>query len=211
VVVYLGLFCVGIMIPVYRSFGPGGGFFNKLSMTLDSLKESSGQYLYYATGFVNSEGVQNWTLQLINDGSLKLLNGLSYLQGLVNTVLLRPFQPEWLLNSQASYYFKAVAYPNTTNHGHDYSFTSEAILNFGTKFGHIAYLILSIYIVFLYRAKSKILIFHRLLIFPVLFISFRTDSTSMFRMISYIIFVQLLMRLFKFGQVKGRRLHRRAK
>ena len=62
VVVYLGLFCVGIMIPVYRSFGPGGGFFNKLSMTLDSLKESSGQYLYYATGFVNSEGVQNWTI-----------------------------------------------------------------------------------------------------------------------------------------------------
>lgn len=207
---YLSIMGIAILIPVYRSFAPGIGFLKKVSLSVEYLRETSGFFLYYVTGFVNSEGVQNWTLQLVNDGSLKSLYGLSYFQGLLNTFWLRPLQPEWLVKSQASYHFKAVAYPNTTNHGYDFSFTSEAILNFGTTYGLLSYLVLSIYIVFLYRGKSKILKFQRLLIFPVLLISFRTDSTAMFRMISYIYFVSLFMNLYKLGPVWWGRRRRRA-
>ena len=46
--------------------------------------------------------------------------GLSYLQGFINIILLRPFQPDWLVNSQAAYCFKNIAYPYVTNHGYDF-------------------------------------------------------------------------------------------
>ena len=132
-----------------------------------------------------------------NNGSLKLLVGLSYLQGIINTIVLRPFQPEWLVNSQAAYYFKSVAYPNTTNHGYDFSFSAEAILNFGINGGYISYFLLSLFLVFLYKRKTKKIVFYKMLIWPVLIISLRTDSTAMFRIFSYIFFVPIIINLIK--------------
>ena len=188
---------VGVLIPIYRSLSDESGFFNKLSLSIDFLLDQCETILYYLTGFASSEGVQNWTLQLINDGSLKLQFGLSYLQGIINIIILRPFQPEWLVNSQAAYYFKSVAYPNTTNTGYDFSFSAEAILNFGINGGYISYFLLSLFLVFLYKGKTKTIVFYKMLIWPVLIISLRTDSTAMFRIFSYIYFVPIIIILIK--------------
>lgn len=203
IIIFLSL----IMLPIYRSFINENGIINKFYLTIDFIKDSSQLILYYGTGFVNSEGVQNWTLQLINDGYLSTLNGLSYLQGLINIVIFRPFQPDWLANSQAAYYFKDVAYPNVTNHGYDFSFTAEAILNFGINGGYISYFLLSLYIINLYKKKSKTWIFQRMLIWPILLISFRTDSTSMFRLLSYVFFTPIIINLiYSFKNVWNRRV-----
>jgi hypothetical protein len=203
IIIFLSL----IILPIYRSFINENGIINKLYLTLDFIKDSSELILYYGTGFVNSEGVQNWTFQLINDGSLNLLYGLSYLQGFINIIIFRPFQPDWLANSQAAYYFKDIAYPSVTNHGYDFSFTAEAILNFGINGGYISYLLLSLYIINLYKKKSKTWIFQRMLIWPILLISFRTDSTSMFRLVSYVFFTPIIINLiYSFKNVWNRRI-----
>ena len=108
------------MLPIIRSYSNIEGFVNKLSLSFNYILDTSDLIIYYATGFVNSEGVQNWTVQLIEGGQLNLLYGMSYLQALVNIIIFRPLQPEWLANSQAAYYFKEVAYPDVYNHGYDY-------------------------------------------------------------------------------------------
>ena len=201
------IFLCLITLPVYRSFTNENGIINKLYLTLDFFEDSSELILYYGTGFINSEGLQNWTLQLINDGSLNQLYGLSYIQGFINIIIFRPFQPDWLANSQAAYYFKDVAYPSVTNHGYDFSFTAEAILNFGINGGYISYLLLSLYIINLYKKKSKTWIFQRMLIWPILLISFRTDSTSMFRLLSYVFFTPIIINLiYSFKNVWNRRI-----
>ena len=203
IIIFLSL----IILPIYRSFINENGIINKLYLTFDFIKDSSELILYYGTGFVNSEGVQNWTFQLINDGSLNLLYGLSYLQGFINIIIFRPFQPDWLANSQAAYYFKDIAYPSVTNHGYDFSFTAESILNFGINGGYISYLLLSLYIINLYKKKSKTWIFQRMLIWPILLISFRTDSTSMFRLVSYVFFTPIIINLiYSFKNVWNRRI-----
>ena len=189
----LSVFFLSILIPIYRNFNYENGFFNKLSLSFNYLLDTGDIIIYYITGFANSEGVQNWTLQLLNNGALNHLYGLSYFQAIVNTVIFRPFQPSWLVDSQAAYYFKSVAYPTVTNHGYDFSFTAESILNFGLLGGIIPYFFLAIYIVFLYRKKSKTWILQRFLIWPIILISFRTDSTSMFRLISYVFFVSVII------------------
>ena len=200
------LFLSLISLPIYRSFINENGIINKLRLTLDFINDSSELILYYGTGFVNSEGVQNWTWQLLNGGYLMPLYGLSYVQALVNMIILRPFQPLWLANSQAAYYFKEVAYPSVTNHGYDFSFTAEAILNFGINGGYISYFLLSLYIINLYKKKSKNWVFQRMLIWPILLISFRTDATSMFRLVSYVLFTPIIINLiYSFKNVWNRR------
>ena len=129
-----------------------------------------------------------------------------HLQGFINIILLRPFQPGRLVNSQAAYYFKNIAYPYVTNHGYDFSFTAEAILNFGIFGGFIPYIILCIYIITLYKKKSQTWVFQRILIWPILLISFRTDSTSMFRLLSYVYFTPIIIQLiYSFINVRNRR------
>ena len=202
IIVFLTL----ILLPIYRSFISEQSVMSKIYLTFDFIKDSFDLIVYFGTGFANSEGVQNWTLQLINDGSLNLLYGLSYLQGFINIILLRPFQPDWLVNSQAAYYFKNIAYPYVTNHGYDFSFTAEAILNFGIFGGFIPYIILCIYIITLYKKKSQTWVFQRILIWPILLISFRTDSTSMFRLLSYVYFTPIIIQLiYSFINVRNRR------
>ena len=202
IIVFLTL----ILLPIYRSFISEQSVMSKIYLTFDFIKDSFDLIVYFGTGFANSEGVQNWTLQLINDGSLNLLYGLSYLQGFINIILLRPFQPDWLVNSQAAYYFKNKAYPYVTNHGYDFSFTAEAILNFGIFGGFIPYIILCIYIITLYKKKSQTWVFQRILIWPILLISFRTDSTSMFRLLSYVYFTPIIIQLiYSFINVRNRR------
>ena len=153
------------------------------------------QIVFYGLNLANSEGVQNWTYQLIENGEMKLLYGKSYLQALINTVLLRPFQGETIANWQGSYHFKNIAYPDVTNQGWDFTFTAEAIQNFGSNFYFISFVLLGFLISFFYQNRHYSDLYKILYYFswPILAISFRTDSTSMFRIFSYVIFLYIFL------------------
>ena len=135
---------------------------------------------------------KNWTYQLVERGDLVLLNGKSYFQAIINMFILRPFQGD-LANFQAAYYFKNVAYPDVSSTGFDYSFTAEAILNFGTNFAFISFAILGFFVAYTYsnRLKSDIIYSTYHSIWPVIIIGFRMDSTSFFRIYSYAIIIYL--------------------
>ena len=70
----------------------------------------------------NSEGVQNWTYQLIEDEEIDLLYGKSYAQAVINVAVLGPFQGD-IADWQAAYVFKQTpsTYPEQNNHGYDFS------------------------------------------------------------------------------------------
>tara|TARA_Y100000996_G_C22536489_1_gene648433 strand:+ start:336 stop:1613 length:1278 start_codon:yes stop_codon:yes gene_type:complete len=184
-----------IFIPIYRSIVYTNNIYNQISETIFILKEYGMQIIFYGLNLANSEGVQNWTYQLIENGEMKLLYGKSYLQALINTVLLRPFQGETIANWQGSYHFKNIAYPNVTNQGWDFTFTAEAIQNFGGNFYFISFVLLGFLISFFYQNRHYSDLYKILYYFswPILAISFRTDSTSMFRIFSYIIFLYIFL------------------
>ena len=98
-----------------------------------------------------------------------------------------------------AYHFKMNAYPNVTDQGWDFSFTAEAIQNFGPAFAFISFAFLGLLISYLYSTRNKGDLYQTLYFFtwPILSIAFRMDSTSMFRLYSYIIFVYLLLYLTK--------------
>lgn len=166
--------------------------FKKFSYTNDFFAENLSFILPQFLIFSNSEGVQNWTYQLINDGYLKLSYGLSYVQAILNIIILRPFQGE-IANWQAAYKFKSVAYPNSTTHGWDFSFTAEAMLNWGNH-AYISFIILALFLGLLYnnRFKNNYLYILYYSSFPLLIILFRSDSTSLFRAYSLLIFAYLI-------------------
>ena len=115
---------------------------------------------------------------------------MTYLQGIVNMFVLRPFQPLWLQEYQAAYYFKAVAYPTVTNHGYDFTFTAEAILNWGLNYSWISYALLALIVLRIYNAKDMYV--WKITIWPIVLIGMRTDSTTMFRLVSYLIAMELI-------------------
>ena len=106
--------------------------------------------------------------------------------------ILRPFQGN-IADFQAAYYFRNVAYPNMDSMGFDFSFTAEAILNFGINFSFISFAILGLIVAYLYsnRLKSDLIYANSHIIWPLLLISFRTDSTALFRFYSYLILIIL--------------------
>ena len=183
------VFLMIIMLPVYRSFG-GDDLSVKIMKTVNFFAENTDKLLYLITGLVDSEGVQNWTYQLIQRGTLGLTAGMTYLQGIVNMFVLRPFQPLWLQEYQAAYYFKAVAYPTVTNHGYDFTFTAEAILNWGLNYSWISYALLALIVLRIYNAKDMYV--WKITIWPIVLIGMRTDSTTMFRLVSYLIAMELI-------------------
>ena len=87
------------------------------------------------------------------------------------------------------------AYPDVTDQGWDFSFTAEAIQNFGPNFAFISFAFLGLLISYLYSTRNKGDLNQTLYLFtwPILSIAFRMDSTSMFRLYSYIIFVYILL------------------
>lgn len=184
-----------LYIPFYRSTEYLDGFISRFNETLILIGEYGYQISFYILTLANSEGVQNWTYQLIQSGEMSLLFGKSYLQAFINMFVLRVFQGPTIADWQGAYHFKMNAYPDVTNQGWDFSFTAEAIQNFGPNFAFISFAFLGLLISFLYSTRKKGDFNQTLYLFtwPILSIAFRMDSTSMFRLYSYIIFVYLIL------------------
>lgn len=130
-----------------------------------------------------------WVLDCVKERDLSKLYGKSYVQAAVNIFIPRPYQGE-LINSQAAFYFKQYAYPELRNHGYDFSFTAEAILNFGVLYSFIPFLFLGFMYRLILNRTNKNLFFQFLFLFLLIspIIYFRTDSTSFIRSISLFVF-----------------------
>lgn len=185
----VGIFLVVFVLYVRIGMGIGEAFY----ATIEQFITTPG-FIFTALASSNSQPLQAWVIELVDQGDLDLLYGKSYLQAIINTVVLRPFQGE-LVNWQAAYAFKAVAYPNINNHGWDFCFAGETYLNF-KNFFWIPYLILSIVInkLFFSRFESIFRMFLSVGIFSICFVAFRCDSTTMFRYFSMFIFIFFLMK-----------------
>ncbi len=191
-----------LFIPIYRSVDYFGGFYNQLKEAFFLINEYGAQIIFYILNLANSEGVQNWTYQLIESGEMSLLYGKSYLQAIINMIILRPFQGDSIASWQGAYHFKDIAYPEVTNQGWDFTFTAEAIQNFGPNFAFLSFILLGILVSYFYRNRNlsdyySILYY---LTWPILVISLRTDSTAMLRIFSYIIFSYII--LYYTGNIK---------
>ncbi len=182
-----------MFIPIYRSVNYVDGLYNKFNETFLIINEYGYQFYFYILNLANSEGVQNWTYQLVQNGEITLLYGKSYLQALINVFVLRPFQGSTIASWQGAYYFKSVAYPNVTYTGWDFTFTAEAIQNFGPNFAFISFGVLGLIISYFYSMRNKGDFNNILYLFtwPILIIGFRMDSTSVLRLYSYILVIYL--------------------
>ena len=97
---FFGTFFV-TLIPIYRSVNNYvDGFFNVFNEVIYVISDYGSQIFLYIINLTNSEGVQNWTYQLVYDGEMTLLKGKSYLQGVINMFILRPFQGSTIANWQ---------------------------------------------------------------------------------------------------------------
>lgn len=181
-----------IFINITRSDRTNSDLYERIDYVNKTISSNSALIFSKLLTASNSEGVQNWTYQLIEDNSMELSYGKSYLQALINMAVLRVFQGS-IADWQAAYKFKYIAYPHVDNHGWDYSFTSEAIMNWG-KSAYISYIILAFLIVKLYNRRNKNRFYNTIYhsVFPFLTIYFRTDSTSLMRAISYMILILIV-------------------
>ena len=188
-------FAFMLFIPFYRNTQSLDSFIDRLNETLFFVGEYGSQIILYTLNLANSEGVQNWTYQIIQSGEMSLLFGKSYLQAFINMFVLRVFQGSTIADWQGAYHFKKNAYPWVTNQGWDFSFTAEAIQNFGQNFAFISFAFLGLLISYLYSKRNKGDYNQTLYLFtwPILAIAFRMDSTSMLRLYSYIIFAYILL------------------
>lgn len=187
-IVYLLIFTT-----FFRAADRDSSFLERVNESNMQLIENAELITFLAINLANSEGVQNWTYQLIEDEEIDISYGKSYAQAMVNVVVLRPFQGD-IADWQAAYVFKQAAYPEQNNHGYDFSFTAESILNWGPNFSFISYVLLGLMSSFLYNRRLKN-DFYKLLYFslwPILFISFRTDATALLRTLSLYLFVSFL-------------------
>ena len=84
-----------------------------------------------------------------------------------------------------------------SNQGWDFTFTAEAIQNFGFTYSFISFLFLGLFISYLYSNRNRSDFIQSLYIFswPVLIVAFRMDSTSMFRLYSYVFLTFLIFYL----------------
>jgi hypothetical protein len=174
----------------------------KAIVSNEILFDKAGLIIPLSLYMANSEGVQNWTYELVSDGDIDLLYGKSYIQALVNIVWLRPLQGD-ISDWQAAYHFKYAAFPNEENHGYDLSYTAEAIMNWGIYGSVFSFIILAIILAKLYNNRFKNDHYKMMYyaIWPILFISFRTDSTALFRLFSYFIVVSVVSYIL-FGRKK---------
>tara|TARA_B100000963_G_scaffold347568_1_gene354039 strand:+ start:55 stop:1020 length:966 start_codon:yes stop_codon:yes gene_type:complete len=182
-----------IAITFFRGLDRDISFTDRISQTNIRLAQTGELVTFLIINAANSEGVQNWTYQLIENEELDYSYGKSYFQAFVNIFLLRPFQGD-IADMQAAYVFKYVAYPETDNHGYDYSFTAESILNWGPRFSFISYFFLGLIASFIYNRRFKNDLYRLLYyaLWPTLYIYFRTDSTALLRTISFYLFIGFL-------------------
>ncbi len=192
------IFYLTVFVAIYReSFGLELTFNERVLLANGLIFNDIGMILVYTLNSANSEAVQTWVLELLNENKMDLTYGLTYIQGLINTIILKPFQGE-LVNFQAAYYFKNVAYPDVTNQGYDFSFTAEAILNF-KYFAFVSYFILGVFLskIYNYRLVNNYYDTLYILIIALLYIVLRTDSASFFRYLSFFVFTFFFLRYFK--------------
>jgi len=187
-----GLFLIYFLLLTvfFRNTDRDDSFLYRFYNANSAIAESSSILTFLVINMASSEGVQNWTYQLVEEGEMELSYGRSYAQALLNVVILRPLQGD-ISDWQAAYHFKYVAYPDVINQGYDYSFTAESILNWGWRFSFLSYCFLAVVAAFLQRRKHKN-DFWRLMYFalwPILIIGFRTDSTTILRMFSFYLFI----------------------
>ena len=183
-----------MFVPIYRSLNYIDNLSLKIIETFALIGEYGSTIFFYIINLSNSEGVQNWTYQLIQNNEMNVLLGKSYIQAFINMFILRPFQGDSISGWQAAYYFKSYAYPDVTSTGYDFSFAAEAILNFGQQYAFISFIFLGLIISFFYSNRNKSDFYQTLYMstWPILIIGFRTDSTSILRVYSYFIFIYLL-------------------
>ena len=127
---------------------------------------------------------------------MSLLLWKIYLQAFINMFVLRVFQGETILLASCLS-FKNVAYPNVDNQGCDFTFTAEAIQNFGFTYSFISFLFFRFIYFLSYSNRNRSDFIQSLYIFswPVLIVAFRMDSTSMFRLYSYVFLTFLIFYL----------------
>ncbi len=149
----------------------------------------------------DSEGVQIWCSELVSQGTLPLMYGKTYIQAILNMVVLRPFQGDIAL-WQAAYAFKTVAYPTFTNHGWDFTFVAETVLNWGNHFFFLSFAIFSLVLNYFYKKRDTSLFWQCLyfIFIAICFVTFRTDSTAMLRFLSFFLAVALVARFFRLGK-----------
>lgn len=156
-----------------------------------------------------SEDVQSWVLAEWAKPSLDWMWGKTYVQGLVNMFVPRQLQGE-LVQWQAAYVFKQIAYGTVTTQGYDFSATAEGVLNFGPLLGMAPYLGFGGFVGYLYEKwrASASLAFGGMyfVMMAVLAMTMRTDSVSFFRYLSLalfptILFFWLLARKVRPGQL----------
>lgn len=165
----------------------------KISLAIELAFFNENYSIFRSLTMANSESVQSWVYALHKIGELDLLYGLSYAQGLINTFLLRPFQGDFSAY-QAAYYFKSRAYPYVTTMGYDFSFTAEAILNFGVYFSWFPFFLLGLFVIYNYNRRfNSINYILYWLVWPVLFITFRSDFTNMMRYLSVFLFFNFIV------------------
>ena len=143
----------------------------------------------------SSEGVQAWTSNIYLTQNESMMYGRTYAQALTNVVVPRPAQGP-VVHWQAAYAFKQRAYPGVTNMGFDYSFSAEAIQNFG----HMAWMVhafAGVFLGLLARNSKRSFFCGFLVLFYVASTSIylRTDSTGFFRMWLTPVFIVYVMHL----------------
>ena len=79
-----------------------------MNETLVVITDYGSYILFYILNLANSEGVQNWTYQLVENGEMSLLYGKSYLQAFINMFVLRVFQGETISSWQAVIILKTL-------------------------------------------------------------------------------------------------------
>lgn len=197
IVVISIVFYFTVFLAVFReSFGSSMSFNDRIAWTNEFIFKDVGKILVYTINSANSEAVQTWVLELVEEGKLQPTYGLTYVQAIANTIILRPFQGE-LVNYQAAYYFKKVAYPDVQNQGYDFSFTAEGILNW-QNFSFISYFIMGAILSKIYNKRFVNNYYNTLyvLVIALLYVVLRTDSTSFFRYLSFFIFTFILFKIF---------------
>lgn len=180
--------------------GDSGGNLVDKSVSALSQMGSIGDVFLDGVNATNSQPLQYWVDDLWRDQHLEKLYGMSYLQAFVNLVVPRPLQGA-LVDYQAAFVFKREAYADSTSMGYDFAFSAEAFVNFGDWLFWIPYLCLGLVIGWLYaRRRDSFLFFYgNVVVVGVCFAFFRTDSTSLMRMI-FIAYVPYLLLRAAFGQ-----------
>lgn len=182
-----------LLVVAYRGTDREDSSISRLSNANETIIDGSEILVFTVMNIANSEGVQNWTYQLIENKEMDLSHGKSYFQALINTAVLRPFQgpiSDW----QAAYVFKYAAYRNQNNHGWDFSFTAESILNWGARFSFLSYIALGFIAgrLFSKRFSNQFYCLMYYSLWPILFLGFRTDSTAILRTVSLYLFASFI-------------------